>query len=102
VAVAAVSLTSARTVKWREGFGGLMFRVGGRMNLGWRVGCGGKGERERPLQRRREAMDEVSFRTDNQRKFGICFLPYLWVSCVVCSQRALSFSKIIIFHFLKS
>lgn len=62
---AAVSLTSARTVTWREGFGGLMFRVWGRRDLGRRVGCGGKGERERPLQRRRDAMDEVWFVTDN-------------------------------------
>lgn len=81
MAVAAVSLTSARTVKWREGFGGLMFRVWGGKNLGWRVGCGGKGEGDIPLQRRREAMDEVLVSHRLSNKFGNLLPSYLWASC---------------------
>lgn len=75
---AEVSFTSARTVTRRDGLG----------RMGSRVGWEGKGKRETPLKRRREAMDEVLFQL-KRREWGICFLILVGVvcrvSCVVCA-----------------
>ena len=84
-----VSFTSARTVRRRDGLG---FGDWGRKNLGRmgsRLGWGGKGERKTPLQRRREAMDEVSF-VFSSIEWEICFLLFSHtcgcrVSCVMCA-----------------
>ncbi|KOM43347.1 hypothetical protein LR48_Vigan05g095100 [Vigna angularis] len=51
MAVATISFTSTCIVTWRDGFGGTM-------DLGWHMGCKGKGEMERSLQRRRDATNE--------------------------------------------